>query len=119
MAGSPTIAGRFNRRVQVQTYTPGTANAMNESERKYVAGSTGYAAIEPLRGKELIDAQKISVLISYRIRLRYGITVNEKDQLLEMESGSRKFEIVAIINPNDTNRELHCMCEFLKEGESP
>ena len=64
---------------------------------------TVWAAVEPLKGREYLEAQKIQPEIAYRIIIRYtkGIT---PDMTIDLRG--RKFNIQSILNVDERNRFL-------------
>lgn len=73
--------------------------------------ATGYpAAIEPLDGRELYEAQQLSSVISHRVRMRYlaGLTAT-----CEVFFGARTFEIIAVVNVEERNVEHRLLCQEL------
>lgn len=108
-------AGALRHQLEHWVYTPGAANAAGEIERVYVKGDTVWGSVEPLRGKEFFEAQKESAAVTHRVKVRHGTAFTAKDQV---RLGSRKFEIKAVINPLERDRELHLMCIELVDGES-
>lgn len=74
-------------------------------------GSPIWASIEPLRGEELYAAQQVQAEVTHKIRLRYSTDVanlNPKDQVIY---GLRTFEILAVLNLLERNRELELLCK--------
>ena len=66
------------------------------------------AAIYPVRGQEAVDNAKLELSTTHRIRIRYmsGITPS-----MRVLFGSRVFNIVQIINPEERNVYLEFMAE--------
>lgn len=64
---------------------------------------TVWASMEPLKGREYIEAQKIQPEITYRIIIRYveGITPD-----MTIEFKGRKFNIQSILNVDERNKFL-------------
>lgn len=103
-------AGTLRQRVTIQdksvvrdSYGGETITWMNVAEV--------WAAVEPLQGREYIEARQAMAEVTTRIRMRYrsGITPE-----MRIEHGSQIFEILAVIHVKDLQRELHMMCrEFV------
>lgn len=68
---------------------------------------TVWASVEPLSGRELIQAQQTQTQYSHRIRTRFFSDFTEE---MRIQYKSRTFEIESIINVNERNRELEIMC---------
>lgn len=58
-------------------------------------------------GGEAVDADALSGHISHEITLRYRTGVVPA---MRLASGSRRFEIVAVIDIDERNRWLKCLC---------
>ncbi|WP_201319144.1 phage head closure protein [Paenibacillus sp. EPM92] len=69
--------------------------------------ATVFAAVNPLSGRELFQAQQLQSEITHKVRMRYraGITPD-----MRVHFGSRIFLISAVINWQERNRELALMC---------
>jgi SPP1 family predicted phage head-tail adaptor len=72
------------------------------------------ASIEPLKGKELFNAQQVQSEVLLRIRIRYrpGIV-----PAMRVKYRGRVYGILYVIDINLKNEELHLMCnQGLNEG---
>lgn len=69
--------------------------------------TTVYSSIEPLRGQELFASQQTYNKVISKIRLRYiaGIKTD-----MRVNYNGRLFDIEAIINIRELNKELHLVC---------
>lgn len=95
-------AGKLRHRVTLQTRTE-TQNDTGESAASWSDFATVWAAVEPLRGRELIAAQAVNSEVTGMIRMRYRAGV---EPTMRAVYGSRNFNIVAIVNPEERNIEL-------------
>ena len=74
---------------------------------------TTWAAIWPLRGAEYINAQQVQSAITHRIRIR----MMSADKIVDFDEkcrglfGSRVFEIVGKINPDERGIYLEIMAK--------
>lgn len=68
---------------------------------------TVWASIEPLRGREYVEAQNTKAELTTRIRMRYrpGITPG-----MRVVYQGRTFDIQSVINVNEQNYHLELMC---------
>lgn len=73
---------------------------------------SAWASIEPLRGREYLEARQIQADVDTRIRLRHQ---PDKQPLprMRVEFGSRYFEIVSVANVKEKGTELNLMCKEL------
>lgn len=70
--------------------------------------ATVWAAISPLSGAEYYTAMQSLSETTHRVTTRYIAGVNTHMRIV---SGDREFNIVAIINVDNRNRELDIMCK--------
>ncbi|QNB48205.1 phage head closure protein [Thermanaerosceptrum fracticalcis] len=101
-------AGELRHRITIQKPNGYTQNAAGEDVPNYADWVTVWAAVEPLKGREYQEAQKMRAETSYRIKLRYlaGITPEMQVRLRD----GRLLEIQNVLNIAEQNRELHLMC---------
>ena len=66
-----------------------------------------WGQIRPTSGIEVFETDGLSGRVSHEITLRYrsGVTPS-----MRLASGSRRFEIVAIIDIDERRRWLKCLC---------
>jgi SPP1 family predicted phage head-tail adaptor len=75
--------------------------------------STRWGSIEPISGRERIVAGQQVPEATHLIRMRYNTAVTPSDQLWY---GSRVFEIMSVVNLDERNVVLECMCKELVDG---
>lgn len=99
-------AGWLRHRIKIQKLTE-TRSASGQVNRDWEDYLSAWASIEPLRGREYLQGKQADASVDHRIRMRYrsGITPD-----MQVVFGSRKFEIVSVINVIEGNRELNLMC---------
>ncbi len=96
-------AGDLRHRVILQTVTRPTSPGAT----KVVADvATVWAAIEPLRGTALFQAQQAQSRVTGRIRIRYRSDVRAG---MQVKFGSRYYQVEAVIPPEERKRELHLL----------
>lgn len=98
--------GRTNKRITFCRYEEIT-NALSQSEQALNEVKTVWASVEPARGREYQEAQRIRPELTYKITTRYhkGIT---PDMFIKFRD--RYFEIVSIINVRERNEMLEIVC---------
>lgn len=99
-------AGRLRHRVEIQTFTE-TQDTFGEPDRTWATADTVWAAIEPLRGQELLSAQEINAETSHRVRLRYHSSVTPTARF---KFGTRIFDILSVINWQERGASLEVLC---------
>lgn len=94
--------------IRIERNTP-TLNAFGEEENVWSIFAQRRASITPLRGREFWTAQELESEVTHRINIRWDEKVgqiNTKDRIMD---GTRVFDLKAIINPKERNRELEIM----------
>jgi SPP1 family predicted phage head-tail adaptor len=82
---------------------PTTSSASGEQVAAYTRGATVWASLEPLSGRELLNAQQIVSDSTHQITMRHTWKIGHRDQIL---FGSRIFEVDFISNIDERNIEL-------------
>lgn len=77
----------------------------------YVDITTGiWASVEPVIGREFYAAEQVQSEARIKVRTEYIEGIKEK---MVVFHGTRKLEVVSVINPKEQNRELLLMCKEL------
>lgn len=105
-------AGVLNKRVTIQQLVAGSPqqNSGGETDEDWADVATVYAAIEPLRGRELIAAQSTASEVTGQIRIRYRSGVTPK---MRCVFGTRYYDILAVVDGREMNEE---MVLYVREG---
>lgn len=98
--------GRTNKRITFCRYEE-RRNALNQTEQVLAEIKTVWASVEPTRGREYQEAQRIRPELTYKITARYhqGIT---PDMIIRYKG--RYFNIVSVINVREKNAMLEIIC---------
>lgn len=77
-------AGPLRHRVQIQAITH-TRDAHGGNTQSFATADTVWAAVEPLSGRELFEAQQVHARTTVRIRMRKypGLTTKHRLVLVE------------------------------------
>lgn len=98
--------GRTNKRITFCRYKEKT-NALSQSEQALNEVKTVWASVEPTRGREYQEAQRIRPELTYKITTRYHKDITP-DMFIKFRD--RYFEIVSIINVGERNEMLEIVC---------
>lgn len=100
-------AGELRHRVTIQQNNSTSRDAVGAEVPNWQDVATVWAAVEPLRGREYLESQQVNAEVDTRIRIRHypGITPD-----MRVIWGSRIYEIEAVINVDERDREIHLMC---------
>ncbi len=103
--------GDLKKRITLQSMTK-TADGMGGFSIVWKDEAIISAAIWPVSASEQVQAMQTTMTISHRIRVRYRTNVRAS---YRVNFGTRYFNIVSIINPNEANKYLDIM---VKEATS-
>lgn len=98
-------SGRLRTPIVIQTCSETTASN-GESSRTWTAFASPFAELKPLSGREYLRNDQTRGEITHQIKLRYVSGVTDKMRII---SGSRIFEIVAVLPDRTNARELVIM----------
>lgn len=98
--------GRTNKRITFCRYEE-KENALSQTEQVLTEARTVWASVEPTRGREYQEAQRVRPELTYKITTRYhkGIAPD-----MFIKWGERYFNIVSIINVKEKNAMLEIVC---------
>lgn len=98
--------GRTNKRITFCRYEE-KENELMQTEQALNEVKTVWASVEPTRGREYQEAQRIRPELTYKITTRYhkGIT---PDMFIKFKD--RYFQIISIINVREHNEMLEIIC---------
>lgn len=97
--------GRLNKRITLCAYME-EKNELLQIEHKLKEIKTVWASVEPLRGREYQEAQKIRPELTYKITIRYREV--SPDMIIKYKG--KLFEVVSGINIKENNSVLELMC---------
>ncbi|WP_163830730.1 phage head closure protein [Spartinivicinus ruber] len=100
-------AGRLKHRITIEKPEL-TKDEFGQPTKTWVVVCTTRAAIDPISGKEFFAAQQINNAINYKITMRYRPGIKPQ---CRVKYKDRLFDIHAVLNPKEANRELQLMCE--------
>ena len=105
-------AGKLRKKIELQALTETVDDTGGVSDG-YSIIAQRFASVEPLNGREFFDGQAYSANLSIRFRLRYDSSLSSIKVTDQVLYDSRTFNIIAIINTDEMNRELLLMCSEL------
>lgn len=102
-------AGKLRHRVTIQQLVEGSPQQTpsGQPDTAWATFCTVWASIEPLRGRELIEANAVQSKLAVRVRIRYraGVTA-----AMRVVHDSVVYPIEAVIDFEMRHVELHLMC---------
>lgn len=99
-------AGTLRRRIVIETPTE-TQDTFGEPDVTWSEFASIRASVEPLAGREFFQSRQFDAEISTRFIMRYVSGITAK---MRVKYDSRYFDINAVINVDDRNRETVLMC---------
>ena len=72
--------------------------------------ATVWAAVWPVRGREYFEARQTAAEVTHKVRIRYSTDVSGVTPKWRVVFGSRRFDIEAVINPDERSKYLDLMC---------
>lgn len=115
--------GAFSQRVTLQRRVE-TRNAIGESVISYVDASRAWAAVEPLTGRELFNAQQTQAEITTRIRMHWQRGITERMRVVHTTSHQSPqiqdvYDVVSVIDVRSAHYELQLMCARRDAEQAP
>ena len=106
--------GRTNKRITFCRYEE-KENEILQKEQALIEVKTVWASVEPTRGREYQEAQRIRPELTYKITTRYHKEVTP-DMFIKFKD--RYFKIISIANVREKCEMLEIVCieEIKKEG---
>lgn len=107
------MIGKYNRIIALQrkTQTPDAYGGQTDAWATY---ASVWAAVKPLKGRELIAAQAAQSAMANRFEMRYRSDVLPSDRI---QFGGKNYDIEAVLDVEDAHKELIIMATTgLAEG---
>lgn len=98
--------GRTNKRITFCKYAE-EQNELLQTEQVLKPVKTVWASVEPTRGREYQEAQRVRPELTYKITTRYHKEITP-DMLIKFKD--RYFQMVSIINVRERNEMLEIIC---------
>lgn len=107
LAGGPVNPGDLRHQIVIQSKDL-RQDSFGAETPTWSTFATVWAAVEPLRGREYLEAKHLQAEVDVRFRIRY------RDGLLpsmRISYDGRLFDIMDIIHVKEHNRELQLMAK--------
>lgn len=106
--------GNLRHRITIQKKSA-TRDSYGAETISWTTYLTVWAAIEPLRGREYMEARQVQADVDTRIRMRAQSVYTIKPGM-QVLFGARIFDIISVIEVEERNREVQLMCREQIEG---
>ena len=105
MADSPRVAaGQLRHRIKIQTLTRGRGANKGVIET-WVTTTTVWGDIQPVSGRETVDANRMDSRVTHEIEIRYYSAGFTPDNRLQDEDGNN-YNIEVVKNIGRRNRRM-------------
>jgi len=101
-------AGKLRHRVVIQS-KGASRDTYGAEVVTWSTTATVWASVEPLTGREYMDAQQTQAEVSTRIRVRYRSDVTYVPEMRATWDG-HTYDIVSVLEVNSAHREVQLMC---------
>lgn len=98
--------GNLNKRIKIMHYVD-AKNDVGGTELETQVFLSCWASIEPARGREYYDAQKVRSETSYKVTTRYHKGITES---MTIEYNDRSYSIQNILDPYEAHTSLEMYC---------
>jgi len=105
-------AGDLRHLVTIQTKTLVADSFSAAASASWSTYTTAWAAIWPLKSAERMESMKLEHEVTHKIRIRYQDGITAK---MRIKNGSRYFDIISIINPDERNIYLEILATETSE----
>ena len=99
-------AGRFNRQLTIENEIE-IADGCGGYVSRYEAQDAIWAHICPLRSSTSTRADNSVSEVSHRMMVRFRANISTATRFV---TGSRRFEVLTVRDPDETRRYLECDC---------
>lgn len=103
-------AGALRHRCWIKEPTHTDALGDGDTVATWGTVTVCWGALEPLKGREWIESGMENSEITAKFRMRYFASI---DPTMQLYFGSRTFEIVSVIDPDERRKELELMVKEL------
>lgn len=107
-------AGTLDRKVDFLAYKE-TDNTVGASEQKPVKVFSTWARIEPARGREYYEAQRVKEANPFKITIRYRKNVNDS---MIIQYHDQQYQIQTVTDPYMAHEVLEIYCIEKVRGAS-
>lgn len=100
-------AGTLRHRVTIQKKVV-TQNTYGEEVITWDDVAEVWAAVEPLQGREFLEAQRAGAEVTTRVRIRHRDGIVPE---MRVEWDDHLYDIQAVVALEERGREIHLMCK--------
>ena len=102
------MIGRLRHRVTIQRFDR-VDDGGGGTEEQWIDVATVWAAVEPIRGRERLEAMQLEQSVSHRVVIRYRPDVDGRN--MRIVHRGRALHVQAVVSPDERNRWLELLCE--------
>lgn len=100
--------GKLSHRLKIYNKGTITRNRTGEEIAAYDAlVATVWGAVEPLSGREFMEATQVQADVTIRIRIRYHRDIQPEMRVIE---GTHTYHIESVLDQRGARQEVHLIC---------
>jgi SPP1 family predicted phage head-tail adaptor len=100
-------AGKLRHRVTIQEDQGTTQDSLGQEIEDWQDVATVWAAVEPLQGREFLEAKQLQAEVTTRIRIRYRSGIEPE---MRVVWGSHTYDVVSVVELESRRQEIELMC---------
>jgi SPP1 family predicted phage head-tail adaptor len=100
-------AGKLRHRVTIQEDQGTTQDSLGQEIEDWQDVATVWAAVEPLQGREFLEAKQLQAEVTTRIRIRYRSGIEPE---MRVVWGDHTYDVISVIETESRRREIELMC---------
>jgi len=106
--------GRLRHQITIES-SSASKNGFGEEVLTWATYMSTWASIDPIRGREYMEAKQVQADVDTRIRVR-GQSDKTLKPSMRVKFGSRYFMIISVINVVEIGKEIQLMCREQIDG---
>jgi len=113
-------AGTMTRRLMVEWNDDSARDEAGAPVPEWRLYAMRWGQVEPLSGREFLQAQQIDSEVSVRITMRHIKGLTSKMRFVDVRDGQRMiYEIGSIVDFGSLHRKTECLCKAGRQEPSP
>lgn len=115
--------GNFGQRITLQRRIE-VRNSIGEAVITYQDAINAWAAVEPLSGRELFNAQQTQSEVTTRVRMHWQRGITERMRIVHVTSWqdprtTDTYDVLSVIDLRSEHRELQLLCARRDTEQAP
>ena len=98
--------GKLRHRAELQSFAE-TRDDYGQAIKSYATFATVWARVEPLTGRELIEAQQLNSRVTHKVTIRHQPFAKPISRILFK---TRPLEVVSVLDKDERRIEMKIIC---------